>query len=157
MIGYKPLSITDLTTSSRMIVPPVNPSSDDIGSYAANTAVSRGAIIRNATTHAMYWAVAAGTTAAGGVAPTHTDGDVVDGTVTWRYLRPERTALTIVNLQATAISLALGNAAEVNKGIVLTGLGSVHEEGWNGGVCFQGAIYGIAASGSSLSVSVQEA
>jgi hypothetical protein len=51
--------------------------------WAATTAVSAGAY-RVAGLH-IYLAMTSGTTSA--VQPTHTSGDAVDGTVTWRYIR----------------------------------------------------------------------
>lgn len=52
--------------------------------YAANTAYTTNSYIANGLN--VYKCVQAGTSASGGVAPTHTTGDVTDGTVIWRYV-----------------------------------------------------------------------
>lgn len=150
MIGYKPLSITVGSTSTA-VVPPVRPKSADILTWTGSTAYTVGQIVTNNSI--LYWCVGAGTSAATG-GPTHTDGDATDGTATWRYLRPVRNLLTLVNDSDEAIYVATGGAAAVmNKGIRLNAAGGMFS--WDGADVPQGWVYAICSSGSKV-LTVQE-
>jgi hypothetical protein len=150
--GWKALNLT-VTTASRWIVPATRPSS--YSSHVANTAFSAGTIIKNTTTGNYYWAAVGGTTAAGSVAPTHTDGDATDGSVTWRYLRRMRQQLTVQAASGNSASVFLGYgvAAENAKGVEL-GAGDAVE--LKERECPQGPLYAIAASGTQT-LTIQEA
>ena len=149
MIGWDPMDYT-VSTTSVMIVPPVRPNPSGIGTWAATTAYTVGEIVENGD-H-VYWCVGAGTSAGSG-GPTQTDGDATDGTVTWRYLRPMRWYLSIVNSGAQPVFLAFDNAAEVNHGTRLNAAGGALT--LTGRDCPQGAVYAIAGSGSNV-VTIQE-
>lgn len=80
--------------------------------YAANTAYTTNSYVYNGLN--VYKCVQAGTSAVGGVAPTHTTGDVTDGTVIWRFVT---TGDTNLNPKYNSVSgtISLGN---LNTGVL---------------------------------------
>jgi hypothetical protein len=136
-----------------MILPPVTPKEGDITVYATGTAYTRGNIVSNSGN--LYWAIDDGTSGAG-AGPTQTDGDYTDNTVTWRYVRPARNTVTIVNMQNDDIFISKGNAAEASKGIAMTTTGSAINEGFSGDKAYQGAWYAIAGAAGPFTITIQE-
>jgi hypothetical protein len=152
--GYKPLQINVLN-ASQMILPPVASSlqGQNVAPWTTGIAYTYGTIVRNAGHY--YWCIVAGT--AGATAPVHHDGDASDGTVTWRYVRWQRRAVTLLNVAGTScqIAIARGNPAEIGKGIVLYANGS-HNEGFDAVWAYQGAWYAISDSVGGRMLSISE-
>jgi len=150
VIARKPLGI-EVSNTSRMIVPPVQPDADDLKDWAAGTAVAVGAMIEVAGRR--YWCTVAGTT--GSAAPTHTDGDAADGTATWRWIRPVRSRVWIVNDSSVVIYLAFVSPAVANAGIRLNAAGGAFNspENW---ACPRGGVWAIGASAGSNNLTIQE-
>lgn len=154
-IAWPPQSM-DVTTTSKMILPPVGLDPSDLGSWTTATAYVYGDFVTNGNSRLMYWCTVAGTStnvASGG--PTHTDGDATDGPVTWRHIVKERNQLIIVNDGSFPLYLGFGHAAEANKGIRLNANGGTFNAFDNFGYIPKCAVYGVTASGTN-NVCIQE-
>ncbi len=112
--------------------------------YAALTAFAQGDYIL--VEKRVYFAAIAGTTA-DTTAPTHADGDVVDGTVTWRRVpRGDRQTFQVVNDSADLIYLSSdGQPAVLNEGNRLNANGGA----WNMPNLHNGEIFAIAVTTAS--------
>jgi len=144
-----------ITNVSTMILPPMATELVDAGTdaWAAGTAYAYGDIV-NSAGH-FYWCVTPGGGNAGAAAPTHHDGDVTDGTLLWRYIHWSRNVVTLTNVeQAGHISIARGQAAVAQQGIVLYPYGT-HNEGFGGPRPYSGAWYAISdqLAGRRLAIS----
>jgi len=152
--AYKPLSINVLN-ASQMILPPMGSelASEDVDAWVTATAYNYGDIVRSGTNY--YWCVTAGGGNSGATAPTHTDGDASDDTLTWRYVRWIRSVVSLSNVGGGTISIARGEDAELNKGITLFTQGALNE-GYDGPIRpYEGAWYAISdqAGGRLLAIS----
>jgi hypothetical protein len=151
--SYQPLKLS-VGNTSQMILPPMASELDNttVDAWQATTAYTYGNIVRAGARY--YWCVVAGNS--GAAMPTHTDGDAVDGTVTWRAVRWHRDVLTLVNVAgAGTISISRGVAAVLTQGITLFTNGA-HNEGYDGPIRpYQGAWYAISddAGGRALAIS----
>lgn len=150
----KPLNINVLN-ASMMILPPLASQLDAriVPEFETGESYVYGDIVRSGKNY--YWCITAAGGVAGANAPVQTDGDASDGTLTWRYVRWFRTAVSFVQTAAAGkVCIARGNAAEMDKGIVLTAYGS-HSEGYDGLRPYEGAWYAISddAGGRLLAIS----
>lgn len=150
---YKPTSVT-VGTSATLISPAVSPKAADVALFNLETpmVLAVGDIVQTATGH-RYWCVGAGTASL--VAPTHADGDAVNGTATLRAMHLKREYLALVNHGAVVVTLGLGDPAENGKGILLNPQGGSIEFKRGDGPVPQGKITAIVASGTSV-VGIQE-
>lgn len=97
----------------------------------------------------IYFAITAGT--AGVTAPSHQDGDVSDGAVTWRTVpMSPRVMFAIANIGSTIIYGAIGADAVAGKGIVILSNGTWYED-----QKIQGPI-SLISSAAGGSVAIQE-
>ena len=156
--SYQPLQINVLN-ASQMILPPLASELDNttVPEWTTGTAYDYVDIVRSGTNY--YWCITPGAPAgnAGAAAPTHTDGDVSDGTLLWRYVRWHRNTLTLVNVAgAGTISIARGTAAVLNQGITIYAAGA-HNEGYENNVFpYEGAWYAISDNAGGRALAIAE-
>jgi len=152
-IAYAPLART-VSNASLLVVPEVE-SQEAITAWAAGVVTAVGDKIKyngNA-----YYCISAGTTTAASQ-PTATDGDdTTDAAVTWRYIRPVRNNLILVNDSSEVMYLGFGNAAVANRGIRLNANGGSFNAMEELRYCPQCDIYAIAAASGSNNLCIQEA
>jgi hypothetical protein len=152
--NYMPLQL-NVGNVSQMILPPLASElrNTEVDIWTPTTAYAFGDIIRADTNY--YWCISAGNSGATG--PSHTDGDAIEGTVIWRYVRWHRDALTLVNVAgAGVISLSRGAPAVLHYGITLFAYGA-HNEGYEGGLFpYQGAWYAISDDGGGRALAIAE-
>ena len=145
---FKPVNVT-VGTGATLILPAVCPKAADVSDFDTEDAMtlSVGDIVKTSTGR-LFVCVAAGT--ASTTEPTHADGDAVSGGATLRAMHPRRDYLALVNHGSQAVYVGLGEAAEVNKGIMLNAAGGSVEFKRNDGLVPQGKIYGITAADTSV-------
>ena len=150
---FKPVSVT-VGASATLILPAVAPKADDVALFDVETEMELavGDIVETAA-GLRYWCVGAGDAAL--TEPSHADGDAACGTATLRKHHARREYLALVNHGTVAVTLGLGEAAEVGKGIVLNPVGGSIEFKRGDGPIPQGKIFGIVASGTA-DVGIQE-
>lgn len=147
-ISYKPANIV-IGQTSVMILPRVGTVTTN--RWAAGAAHAYGDYI--VETNQTLWCVSAGSSDSTMFA-VPVDGDVTDGTVTWRVLHKVRNQFMIRNMSNTAkVNWAVDTTAVANKGQCLRSA-----EGYISGqesACPQGAISAISDQ-ASVTVAIQE-
>ena len=148
---FKPVSVT-VGADVTLLLPAVSPKATDVVDFEAEMALTVGALVKT-TAGLIYWCTAAGN--AGSIEPDHVDGDAVSGSATLRKHHARREYLALVNHGAVAVTLGLGDPAEVSKGIVLNPAGGSVEFRRGEGPVPQGKITGISGNDTSV-VGIQE-
>jgi len=148
---YKPLAYT-VSDSSVLVVPAISIPDNQVSAWAAGDYLVGNKAKYNGNS---YMCIGAGTALAG-EEPTATDGDQVKGAVTWRYIRPVRNQLIIINDSSEVIYLGFGVAAEANKGVRLSANGGTFNATQALAYVPTCDIYAIAASSGSHNLCIQE-
>ena len=118
--------------------------------FTNGQAVAQGALLRVGIRY--YWALNSGIM--GTNQPAHTYGDATDSSgIVWRVTTPNpRAGVVVINLATNPVYLSFGSAAELAKGIALTGYGSAFMSDYG---LSQAAVYGISTV-TNAAVSVEE-
>ena len=147
-VNYKPANIV-IGATSVLILPDVGQQTTNRWATGAANAYGKFILESNQT----LWCVSAGNSDTVLFA-VPTDGDVTDGTTTWRVLHRVRNQVMIRNMSTTEkINLGFGYTAVADKGVSIRAC-----EGWisdTGPACPQGNIYAVA-SGANTTVAIQE-
>lgn len=146
---YRPQAIS-VGTASKMIIPAQNPKYTVM--WEITNAVAYGEYVRVPTNNSntlYYWCVVAGSTS--NTPPTWiSTNDVSDGTVTWRYINPDRNSFTIQHGSTNKLFLGWSVAAESGKGQALLGpYTGTASSGLNGSPVWRGEVYALFDSGTN--------